>query len=90
MVRDGDTYIPLDQRAAAANSARPAIYVNIHSTGQGTGVRMYSAMLPSAEENKGPFIDWNTAQASVTGSEPAVRKRGRRRTSKTKDSQREF
>lgn len=25
---------------------------------------MYSAMLPSAEENKGPFIDWNTAQAT--------------------------
>ena len=64
MVRDGDTFIPLDQRAAAANSARPAIYVNIHSTGQGTGIRMYSAMLPSAEENKGPFIDWNTAQAA--------------------------
>jgi len=64
MLRDGDTFIPLDQRAAAANSARPAIYVNIHSTGQGTGIRMYSAMLPSAEENKGPFIDWNTAQAA--------------------------
>ena len=45
---------------------------------------MYSAMLPSAEENTGPFIDWNTAQADVTGSQPAVRKRGRRRTSKMK------
>lgn len=64
MVRDTDATIPLDQRAETANSARVAFYIALHATSQGTGVRIYSALMPSAGENRGPFVDWDSAQAS--------------------------
>lgn len=63
LLRDGDATLSLDQRAAMANTAHPAIYVCVHATSQGTGVRLYTALLPEEGENHGQFLDWNTAQA---------------------------
>ena len=63
LIRDGDATISTDQRAQIVNSARPALYVAIHATSQGSGMRIYTAMLPAAGENAGPFVDWQTAQA---------------------------
>src|SRR5713226_8757555 len=65
LVRDGDATISTDQRAQIVNSARPALYVAIHTTSQGSGMRIYTAMLPAAGDNSGPFVDWQTAQASA-------------------------
>jgi N-acetylmuramoyl-L-alanine amidase len=65
LVRDDDTTISTDQRAQIVNSARPALYVAIHATSQGSGMRIYTAMLPAAADNSGPFVDWQTAQASA-------------------------
>ena len=63
LIRDGDATISTDQRAQIVNSARPALYIAIHATSQGSGMRIYTAMLPAAEDNSGPFVDWQTAQA---------------------------
>ena len=63
MTRDSDTAISLDQRAAATNAARAALFITVHAAGQGTGVRMYFPLLPAGMENRGPFLDWDTAQA---------------------------
>jgi N-acetylmuramoyl-L-alanine amidase len=64
LLRDGDINLTADQRAAVANSTHPALYVALHATSQGSGVRIYSAMLPSGGDDRGPFLDWQTAQSS--------------------------
>lgn len=65
LIRDGDTTISTDQRAQIVNSSHPALYIAVHATSQGRGMRIYTAMLPAAGDNAGPFVDWQTAQASA-------------------------
>ena len=64
LLRDNDASLTLDQRASLTNSARPAIYICLHAASQGNGVRVYTALVPSGAENHGPFLAWETAQAS--------------------------
>jgi N-acetylmuramoyl-L-alanine amidase len=64
LLRDSDVSLSLDQRAALTNAVRPAIYISVHATSQGSGVRLYTAMLPASGANHGPFLDWNAAQSS--------------------------
>ena len=63
LVRDGDVLLSSDQRATIVNATRPALYICVHMTSQGAGLRIYSAMLTSNSDNRGPFTDWLTAQA---------------------------
>ena len=63
VLRDSDANLTVDQRASLANSAHPAIYVAIHSTAQGHGARLFTALLPVAGDPKGRFQPWETAQA---------------------------
>ena len=63
MLREGDTTMSLDQRANMTNQAHPAIYICLHAASQGSGVRLYTALLPVGAEGRGPFLDWNTAQS---------------------------
>jgi N-acetylmuramoyl-L-alanine amidase len=72
MLREGDTTMSLDQRANMTNQARPAIYICLHAASQGSGVRLYTALLPAGAEGRGPFLDWNTAQSGFrAGSQTA-------------------
>jgi N-acetylmuramoyl-L-alanine amidase len=61
-LRDGDITLSLDQRAAMTNSSGAAIYICLHAASEGNGVRLYSSLIPSAGENHGQFVDWDTAQ----------------------------
>ncbi len=63
MLRDSDATMGLDQRAALTNVATPAIYICVHASSQGNGVRLYTATLPARIENHTPFLPWDTAQA---------------------------
>jgi N-acetylmuramoyl-L-alanine amidase len=63
LLRDGDTSLTLDQRAAAANATRAGVYISLHAVSQGSGARVYTALLPVEGESKGVFHAWNTAQA---------------------------
>jgi N-acetylmuramoyl-L-alanine amidase len=65
LIRDSDATLSTDQRAQIVNAAHPALYIVIHATSQGSGMRIYSAMLPAAGDNSGPFVDWETAQSSA-------------------------
>lgn len=67
LVRDGDTTLTLDQRAAMSNATGASLYLSIHATSEGNGVRLYSALLPAGGENRGLFVDWDTAQSSSEG-----------------------
>jgi N-acetylmuramoyl-L-alanine amidase len=64
LLRDGDNSLSLDQRANLTNSTHPAIYISVHATSQGTGVRLYTAMVPNIGQGRGPFLDWDTAQSA--------------------------
>ena len=63
MVRDADVTLTADQRASMANSAGASIYICVHASSEGRGVRLYTGLLPPEGENRGLFVDWNTAQA---------------------------
>jgi N-acetylmuramoyl-L-alanine amidase len=63
LLRDADTSLTLDQRASAANMSQAGIYISLHAASQGSGARVYTALLPVEGESKGIFHAWNTAQA---------------------------
>jgi len=64
VIRDSDANLSADQRAIFSNTTRPTIYVAIHAASDGHGVRLYTSLLPAAAPNNGPFLSWDTAQAS--------------------------
>ena len=72
LLRDGETTLSLDQRANLANAVHPAIYICVHAASQGTGVRLYGSMIPAGGENRGPFLDWDTAQSGFASSSHSV------------------
>ncbi len=72
MSRDADVTVPVEQRAAMADAARVAVYVGLHATSQGRGVRVCTAMLNSASSSPGAFLPWDTAQAKYMLSSRAL------------------
>jgi N-acetylmuramoyl-L-alanine amidase len=65
LLRDTDLTVATDQRASQVNGLQPRLYLAIHASSQGSGLRLYSAILPDGGENAGPFLDWQTAQAAA-------------------------
>ena len=63
LLRDSDVNLTLDQRAGAANALHAAVYVSLHASSEGSGARVYTALLPIAGESSGAFQPWDTAQA---------------------------
>ena len=63
ILRDSDATLSLDQRAAIANSAHPAIYIAIHAASMGRGARVYASLLPYGGNARGQFQPWESAQA---------------------------
>ena len=62
LVRDADVAMSTEQRASVANSAHPAIYLCVHASSQGTGVRLFTSLIPHGTSDQGPFVDWESAQ----------------------------
>jgi N-acetylmuramoyl-L-alanine amidase len=62
VLRDSDANLPVDQRAIFANADHAAIYIALHAASHGPGVRVYTALLPYAADDRGPFRSWPTAQ----------------------------
>lgn len=62
VLRDSDANVSVDQRAILTNADRAGIYIALHASSTGHGVRVYSALLPYGEEDRGPFRSWTTAQ----------------------------
>jgi N-acetylmuramoyl-L-alanine amidase len=65
LLREGDDTLTLDQRAGSANAAHGAIYIGLHAASQGSGARVYTALLPVAGQDRGPFHAWNSAQSPM-------------------------
>jgi len=62
VLRDSDANLPVDQRAVFANADHAAIYIALHAASSGRGVRVYTALLPFGDDDRGPFRSWTTAQ----------------------------
>ncbi len=71
MLRAGDTTLTADQRAITANTARPFLYVSVHAATLGTGLRIFTAMIPAAQRaSRRAFLPWDSAQAAfISGSD---------------------
>jgi N-acetylmuramoyl-L-alanine amidase len=72
LLRDGDVNLTVDQRASQTNTAHPAVYLCIHAASEGTGVRLYTALVPAAGEAHGPFVSWDTAQSGFVAASQAT------------------
>ena len=68
LLRASDTAMTLDQRAILANTSRARFYVSIHAGSMGTGVRLYTALLPPITPAIGSFLPWDSAQATYLSS----------------------
>jgi len=62
VLRDSDANLSVDDRAVYTNADHAAIYIALHATSSGRGVRVYTALLPFGEDDRGPFRSWTTAQ----------------------------
>jgi N-acetylmuramoyl-L-alanine amidase len=65
LVRDSDLTLTADQRAAMTNAADPALYIALHASSLGKGMRVFTALLPGSGNDKGPFLDWDRAQSAT-------------------------
>lgn len=62
MLRDSDVTLDTDQRAQMANGSRPLLYVTIHASSLGNGVRIYTSVLPEVQPAPGTLTRWQRAQ----------------------------
>ena len=62
VLRDSDANLPVDQRAVFTNADHAAIYIAVHASSSGHGVRVYTALLPYGDDDRGPFRSWTSAQ----------------------------
>ncbi len=67
VLRDSDANLSVDQRATFANADHAAIYIALHAASSGHGVRVYTALLPYGQDDRGPFRSWSTAQHGSLG-----------------------
>ncbi len=72
LLRDADVTLSADQRAATANSTDAALYLALHASSLGSGIRLFTAMLPSSGDSKGPFIAWEVAQSTALDRSKAI------------------
>jgi N-acetylmuramoyl-L-alanine amidase len=69
MIRHGDEELNWNQRAQAANTAHGALFVSIHASAVGKGVRIYTPVIPGAQPgpNARGFLPWEAAQVPFLG-----------------------
>ena len=65
LTRVADNLLTWDQRAISANTSHAALYVALHASAAGHGVRIYTSLIPSAAPSQGKpsFLPWETAQS---------------------------
>jgi N-acetylmuramoyl-L-alanine amidase len=65
LTRVADNLLTWDQRAVSANTSHASLYVAIHSSTSGHGVRVYTSMVAPAQpgQSKHSFLPWELAQS---------------------------
>jgi N-acetylmuramoyl-L-alanine amidase len=65
LLRDSDSTLTLDQRVAAANSSGTSLYLAIHATTSGAGIRLYTSMVQPQPRKTLAFLRADTAQSGT-------------------------
>lgn len=68
LLRDADTSLTEDQRAALADGDHATVFVNVHAGTVGRGVRTYTARMSAPAPAAGGMLPWDTAQAGFLDS----------------------
>jgi N-acetylmuramoyl-L-alanine amidase len=65
LTRVADNVLTWDQRAVSANTSHAVLYIAIHSSSGGHGVRVYTSMIPSPQpgQTNRSFLPWELAQS---------------------------
>ncbi|PSH03625.1 MAG: hypothetical protein CXZ00_11255 [Acidobacteria bacterium] len=65
LTRVADNPLTGDQRAIAANTSHSSLYIAIHSSASGHGVRVYTSMVPALQprQTRRSFLPWELAQS---------------------------
>jgi N-acetylmuramoyl-L-alanine amidase len=65
LLRNSDTAIAPEQRAAMVNTSHASVYVTVHASSIGHGLRIFTSMMPAANVTLGKrsFVPWNSAQS---------------------------
>jgi len=65
LTRIADNLLTWDQRAISANTSHASLYVALHASASGHGVRVYTSMLsaPPAGQTARSFLPWELAQS---------------------------
>ncbi len=72
LLRDGDSTVPVEQRAIAANTARATVFISVHAGNVGRGVRVYTARVGDTTLKPGAMLPWDSAQASYVDESKAL------------------
>jgi N-acetylmuramoyl-L-alanine amidase len=66
LTRVADNLLTWDQRAISANTSRASLYVALHSSASGHGVRLYTSLVaaPQPAQDNRNFIPWELAQSA--------------------------
>jgi N-acetylmuramoyl-L-alanine amidase len=74
LLRNSDTAIVSDQRAITVNTSHAAIYVSVHASSIGHGLRIFTSLMPptTISPGKQAFIPWNAAQSQYLDRSSAV------------------
>jgi len=62
MLRDSDVTLDTDLRAQMANGSRPVLYVALHASSVGSGLRIYTSIMPEIQPAPGSLVRWQRAQ----------------------------
>src|SRR5215469_10007898 len=65
LVRESDLTLTADQRAAMTNAADPTLYIALHASSLGNGMRVFTALVPNSDDGKGAFWDWEHVQSAT-------------------------
>jgi len=68
LLRSSDVTLTADQRASGANRSGATVYIAVHAVSLGSGIRVYTSLLPEGDSSRGPFLDWQTAQSGYRDS----------------------
>jgi len=69
LTRIADNLLTWDQRAVSANTSHSTLYVALHSSSSGHGIRVYTSMVPppQAGQTTRSFLPWESAQSPYLG-----------------------
>jgi N-acetylmuramoyl-L-alanine amidase len=74
LTRIADNALTADQRATSANTSHASLYVALHSSAAGHGVRIYASLLAPAQpgQDARSFLPWETAQSPYVAKSSAA------------------